>query len=312
MPHIPAIRLESLEKTFGKGKKAVRAVRGLDLTVETGQVFGFLGPNGAGKSTTIRMIMDLIRPTAGRIEIQGHSMTEDPKILRKVGALVEGARFYDHLSGRRNLEVLARTSGRYDPSEIQDLLEKGNMSDRADRPVKGYSTGMKQRLGVAAALLGRPELIILDEPTNGLDPAGIRDMRRFIRDLVDRDGLTVFLSSHLLSEVEHICDRVAIVRQGRIVRQGAVGELLDEQTHLRLRVTPLDRATEVLSALGPVERREDELILSAPREAAPEAVRRLVTAAVDVLEVTTTTRSLEELFLDLTSGDDPTPTEVAA
>lgn len=320
MTTLPAIRLEGLEKTFGKGTNAVRAVRGLDLTVDAGQVFGFLGPNGAGKSTTIRMVMQLIRPTAGRVALFGRWAQEDSRVLREVGALVEGARFYDHLSGRRNLEVLARTSGRFDRSEVEHLLARVGMADRAHRPVGGYSTGMKQRLGVAAALLGNPRLVILDEPTNGLDPAGIRDMRRFARQLVDRDGLTVFLSSHLLSEVEQICDRVAIVRHGQIVRQGTVDELVGGQSTLRLRVGQRARALEALGSHGLAAQDSNGeadgdpnlVTLDAAPEAAPEILRTLVAAGVDVLELTPTTRSLEELFLDLTVDGDETAEEPPA
>ena len=313
-----AIELVGLSKTFGTGKRAVPAVRGIDLCVERAQVYGFLGANGAGKSTTIRMIVDLVRPTTGSVRLFGRDVAADRTALRRVGALVEGALFYPHLTGRKNLEVLARTGGRYVPKEVTGLLERLDLSDRADRPVEGYSMGMKQRLGVAAALLGKPELLILDEPTNGLDPQGIRDMREFLRQLVDDEGLTVFLSSHLLVEVEQVCDRVAIVHQGELVREGSVEELLAGEGRLRLEVAPVARARALLAQRWPVEEPRDPpppegistatncestpsvLFVRAPAQATPEIVRRLAEAGVLVHGVERQRRSLEDFFFEAT------------
>ncbi|MFZ1398413.1 MAG: ABC transporter ATP-binding protein, partial [Candidatus Promineifilaceae bacterium] len=241
-----AIQLENVSKTFGRRRKRVEAVRHLSLEVAAGQVFGFLGPNGAGKSTTIRMMMDLIRPSTGTVLLYGRPVQNNPPLLQKVGALVEGAAFYDFLTGRKNLEVLARTRGCYDPQRVQTLLAQVGMADRADRKVSGYSTGMKQRLGLAAALLHDPDLVILDEPTNGLDPAGIQDVRLFVRDLVEKQGKTVFLSSHMLSEVEQVCDQVGIISNGRLVQTGNVADLLSSQAMIRLEVLPLARALGLL------------------------------------------------------------------
>lgn len=297
-----AIRLENLSKTFGRRKSRVQAVKDIHLEVQSGQVYGFLGPNGAGKSTTIRMIMDLIRPSDGEIFVYGRRVQKDHAVLQRVGALVEGALFYDFLTGRKNLEVLARTSGNYDPNRIQNLLEAVSMTDRADRFVKGYSTGMKQRLGLASALLHNPDLVILDEPTNGLDPAGIQEMRSFIRDLADKQGKTVFLSSHLLGEVEQVCDRVAIINEGEIVREGKVADLLAGQSELLVEVAPVELATAVLQHKWPVTPNGKNITVTASREQIPEIVQCLVANQVAVYEVHGQRQSLEQYFLEVTGS----------
>lgn len=295
-----AIRVENLSKTFGRRpKKRIQAVRNITLEIRAGQVYGFLGPNGAGKTTTIRMLLDLIRPTAGDAYIYGKHVRRDHAVLRRVGALVEGAAFYNFLTGRRNLEVLARTANHYDPRRIDALLEQVGLAQRAHQRVKGYSTGMKQRLGLAAALLSDPDLLILDEPTNGLDPGGMHEIREFIRRQADDHGKTVFLSSHLLGEVEHVCDRVAIINLGEIVREGAVADLLEGKSHLRVEASPLDRAAEVLREHWPVEKNTLWLTVSAAREDTPHVVRRLVEHDVDVFQVTSQRQTLEEYFLDV-------------
>ena len=301
MKEQPAIQLNNLRKTFGRRKRKVAAVRGIDLTVPAGLVYGFLGPNGAGKSTTIRMIMDLIRPSAGEALVYGRNVQKDHAILRRVGALVEGAAFYGFLTGRRNLEVLARTGGAYDARRIQTLLEQVGLADRADRLVKGYSTGMKQRLGLAAALLNDPDLVILDEPTNGLDPAGIQEMRGFIRDLADEQGKTVFLSSHLLGEVEQVCDRVAIINQGEIVSEGRVADLLAGQSSLLLDVGEVERATAVLQSRWQVSANGKWLAVMAGRTETPELVQLLVAQNVAIYEIRHQQQSLEQFFLDVTT-----------
>jgi ABC-2 type transport system ATP-binding protein len=295
-----AIRLENLTKTFGRRKNKVQAVKGINLEVQAGQVYGFLGPNGAGKSTTIRMMMDLIRPSAGDVLVYGRQVQKDHAVLQRVGALVEGAMFYDFLTGRKNLEVLARSSGFYDAKRIQTLLSEVSMVDRADRLVKGYSTGMKQRLGLAAALLHNPDLVILDEPTNGLDPAGIQEMRRFIRDLADTQGKTVFLSSHMLGEVEQVCDRVAIINQGEIVREGQVADLLAGQSELVIEVQPIEKATAVLQEKWQVSPNGKTITVVASREQTPDIVQCLVSNNVAVYEVRSQRQSLEQYFLEVT------------
>lgn len=303
MTQMPAIQLENVSKTFGRRKKRVEAVRQLSLEIAPGQVFGFLGPNGAGKSSTIRMMMDLIRPSAGNILLYGRPVKNNPPLLQKVGALVEGAAFYDFLTGRKNLEILARTRGCYDAARVQTLLAQVGLADRADHKVQGYSTGMKQRLGLASALLHDPDLVILDEPTNGLDPAGIQDVRLFIRDLVDKQGKTVFLSSHMLNEVEQVCDRVGIISNGRLVQTGNVAELLSTQAIIRLEVAPLERALGLLLPKWPTVANARWLEVQAPRDQAPEIVQQLVTAEVQIFQVVVRQQSLEALFLAATGGD---------
>jgi ABC-2 type transport system ATP-binding protein len=251
------------------------------------------------------MIMDLIRPSQGAVQIFGQNPRRKHTALRRVGALVEGAAFYNYLTGRRNLEVLARTGGSYDPRHIEALLEQVHLADRADRAVKGYSTGMKQRLGLAAALLGDPDLVILDEPTNGLDPSGIQEIRHFIRALAHEQGKTVFLSSHLLSEVEHICDRVAIIKQGMLVREGAVVDLLSTRSELIIEAEPLNQAVRALAGKWNVSTDGSMLKVEARREDAPTLVQRLVEAQVEVYQVRSQKQTLEEYFLIATEEETP-------
>jgi len=316
MPVPLAIRTEDLSKTFGRGSKSVPAVKHLNLEVEAGQVYGFLGPNGAGKTTTIRMLMDLIRPSGGNAKIFSRNV-RTPGTLRRVGALVEGPAFYGYLSARANLEVLARTAGDNRPDRIQMLLEQVGLAPRAKQPVSGYSMGMKQRLGIAAALLGDPDLVILDEPTNGLDPAGIQEMRAFIRDLVEKRGKTVFLSSHLLNEVEQVCDRVAIIHIGEMIREGPVAELLANATPtLRVQVSPAKKAEDVLKERWKVSREpptmegDSWLIVTASSQDSPKVVESLVAHGIQVHQVIARRQTLEEYFLAATRENDMEDPEV--
>lgn len=298
------IQFDNLSKTFGRGEKTVRAVRNMNLSISAGQVYGFLGPNGAGKSTTIRMLMDLIRPTSGSVTVFGKNTRANSKALTKVGALVEGANFYNHLNGIENLEVLAKTAGEYSRKRIEYLLSEVGLSDRANRDVGSYSTGMKQRLGIAAAMLNDPELLILDEPTNGLDPAGIQDMRGYFRSLVDNEGKTIFLSSHLLNEVEQICDRVAIIRQGEILREGIVSNLLSEGGgRLKIKASPHEEAKELLDKDWSVSLEENWLFVDAPEEASPKIVKFLVENKINVHQVVAERQSLEDYFMSVTGED---------
>lgn len=294
-----AIEFQNASKTFGKRRRQVEAVRDLSLQIAPGQVYGFLGPNGAGKSTSIRMLMDLVRPTAGLVKVFDRPVNADNAVLaEKVGALVEGATFYNYLTGRRNLEVLARTHATYDPKRVETLLNQVGMADRADRKVAGYSTGMKQRLGIAAALLHDPELVILDEPTNGLDPGGIQEIRAFIRELVDLHGKTVFLSSHMLGEVEQVCDRVAIIDQGQLIREGSVAELLTDDYLLRLDVEPAAAALQLLADYKPLQESDGQITISAVRSQTPQILRLLLEADINVYQVTEVRQRLEDVFLD--------------
>src|SRR5687768_16133208 len=278
----PVLELESLSKTYGRRGGGVRAVRDVSLSVGPGEVYGFLGPNGAGKSTTIRMLIGLIAPTSGEARLFGEDLRSNPAVLRRVGSLVDGGNFYPFLSGRRNLEVLARTQGE-GAERIDPLLEQVGLAKDSRRKVKGYSTGMRQRLGVAAALLGDPDMVILDEPVNGLDAAGIQEMRALIRSLAADHGKTVFLSSHLLHEEQQVCDRVAIIHKGELVRESTVAELLDQEgAGLRIEAAPVEAAETALASRWAVERSGEALIVAATRAEAPELVNRLVGAGIDL------------------------------
>ncbi len=298
----PVLELAGLSKTYGRSKGGVCAVRDVSLSVGAGEVYGFLGPNGAGKSTTIRMLLSLISPTAGEVRLFGSDLRRDVSVLRRVGSLVDGGAFYPFLSGRRNLEVLAKTHGG-GAHRIEPLLDQVGLADDAHRKVKGYSTGMRQRLGVAAALLNDPELIILDEPVNGLDAAGIQEMRTLIRRLAAEQGKTVFLSSHLLHEVQQVCDRVAIIDKGEIIREATIEDLLRQDLDLHIDAAPLDRAEAALSGSWPTSVEDGRLHVRAGREDAPEIVRRLVEAGVDLFGIAPEQRNLEQVFLALTQGE---------
>ncbi len=293
-----AIRFENLSKSFGR----IQAVKNLNLDIAAGQVYGFLGPNGAGKTTTIRMIAGLVHPTTGNIELFGKNPRREQAVLRRVGAVVEGASFYPFLSGRRNLEVMARTSGIYHRAtreRIESLLAQVGLSERANQRVRGYSLGMRQRLGLVATVLDNPDLLIFDEPTNGLDPEGMTEVRRFIRAQATEHGKTVFLSSHLLREVEQVCDRVAIINRGEIVREGKVSELLAEQSRLVIEASPLDAAQSALAERWPVSRENDALRVEAKREDIPDLVRMLVARNIDVYQVNIERQNLEAYFLNV-------------
>jgi ABC-2 type transport system ATP-binding protein len=244
-----ALAVRDLRKSYGSR----RALDGLDLTVPSGIVYGFLGPNGAGKTTTMRLLTGLLRADGGTIEILGRPYTRrDRHILFDVGALVENPSFYPYLSARANLRELAASGPSATRNRIEEVLELVGLRDRATEPVSRFSLGMKQRLGIAAALLNDPKLLLLDEPSNGLDPAGIAAMRDMLRHLASI-GKTVFVSSHLLSEVKQMVDMVGIIAGGRLVREGPMSELLSSEGVVRVRVRPTDvtRATEVLATLDP-------------------------------------------------------------
>ncbi len=290
------VQTDGLTKRYGD-RLAVDAV---SMTVRRGEVYGFLGPNGAGKTTTLRMMLGLIRPTAGTASVLGLPAGRS-EVTERVGALIEGPGFFPYLSGRDNLRVLARARG-LDSAVVEGALERVDLTDRGDDKYKRYSLGMKQRLGVAAALMGDPELIVLDEPPNGLDPAGMADMRALVVDLAG-GGQTVLLSSHLLAEVQEICDRVGVINDGRLLRESTVAEMRGGSS-LRVRATPEPEALAVAMRLAGddgVRRTPAGLALDLPADAAPHLVRELVAAGVDVLEVVPAERSLEEVFFEMTS-----------
>lgn len=277
------------------------AVDAVSLAVEPGEVYGFLGPNGAGKTTTLRMMLGLVRPTSGSVEILG-SRPGDPAVLREVGSLIEEPGFYPYLSGRDNLRVLARCNG-LDNQQVEEVLQQVELRDSGPGKFKTYSLGMKQRLGVAAALLGDPQLLILDEPTNGLDPAGMADMRNLIR-RVAGIGRTVLLSSHLLGEVQQICDRVGVISNGHLLKEGTVADLRGVSA-IRVVATPVEAAAQVLERLcgsGVVVRQQDgSLQLDVDTARSAEATAALVQAGIDVQEIRPIERTLEEVFLEMTS-----------
>lgn len=278
----------------------VLALDALDLRVRPGEVYGFLGPNGAGKTTTMRMLTGLIRPTSGSATVVGFP-AGTPQSLQRLGAMVEAPAFYPYLSGRDNLRVMARYCeiGR---ARIESVLKQVELADRAHHLFKTYSTGMKQRLGVAAALLKDPALLILDEPTSGLDPQGTVDMRALVRSIA-AEGRTVLLSSHLLSEVEQTCSRVGVIVKGRLVAEGTPDELRG-QGGLIVRASPPDKAKSLLEQLaaGQVRSVNGHFALTVDPAEAPKIVRRLVESGVEVSEMKEAERSLENVFLQLTGG----------
>ena len=292
------IETEALTKRYGE---AIVAVDALDLRVRRGEVYGFLGPNGAGKTTTLRMLLGLVRPTSGAATVLG-APPGTPDALGRIGAMVEAPGLYPYLSGRDNLRVLAGHAGA-PPERVGAVLAETGLSDRAGDRAGTYSMGMKQRLGVAAALLKDPELLILDEPTNGLDPAGMAEMRAFIRSLA-QGGRTVVLSSHLMGEVEQVCDRVGVIREGVLVAEGTVEELRGRAS-LRVRAEPIGEAARLVAGLPEVaEVATDGALLDvrADVDAAAGINRALVTAGIEVSEITQRRASLEDVFLELTAN----------
>ncbi len=320
----PIIRAQSLVKRFDRSARP--AVDHVDLTVRAGEIYGFLGPNGAGKTTTLRMLLGLVRPTSGTATVLGEP-AGSPAALARTGSMIEGPAFYPYLSGRDNLRVVARLAGvpgrgrrngtagvpgrgrrngtagvRTD--RIDSALATVDLTDRGGDRFSAYSLGMKQRLGVAAALLKDPEVVVLDEPTNGLDPAGMRDMRALVVEL-GRQGRTVILSSHLMAEVQEVCDRVAVIAKGRVVAEATVEDLRGG-TSLLVAAHPTDTATSILRDVAVVEdvRRDgaDLRIDVDPRHTAM-IVRTLVMSGVDVTQVRRDERQLEDVFFEITGRD---------
>ena len=311
MSDAPPVAARGLVKRYGN----IVAVDDVDLTVEPGDVFGYLGPNGAGKTTSLRMMLGLIRPTEGSVELFGRNpVREGVKALDGVAGFVEAPLFYPYLSARRNLRLVADYDGGAAKGRIDELLDLVDLLDRANDKVGGYSHGMRQRLGIAASLLRDPKLLLLDEPTTGLDPAGMRDMRALVRRLAG-EGITVLLSSHLLGEVEELCNRVAIIRKGKIVYEGTLRELLaTATTEYRLRTTEPERARMICLAQAGVENvrdEEGELRFQADEEAVAALSIALGQARIGVTLLAPETASLEDLFLGMTEGDAAQEEEVA-
>jgi ABC-2 type transport system ATP-binding protein len=296
------LRTLGLSKRFGD----IQAVDSLDLEVRAGEVFGFLGPNGSGKSTTVGMILGLIEPTAGSVELFDRDLASNPTIVRRrVGAIIEAPAFYPYLSGEDNLRAIALAAGGVPEERIRELLSLVGLSERASSPFGTYSLGMKQRLGIASTLLTDPELVILDEPTNGLDPAGQREVRALIPRLAG-EGRAVLLASHLLYEVEQVCDRAAIIRRGKLIQTGTIDELMGTDGYVDISINDPVRAARILRELpfvSHVTPNGGVLRVVTPREHAADLNRALVGEGLFAEEIVRHRASLEDAFLELT-GDE--------
>ena len=296
------VRTEHLTKHYGK----LVAVDDLNLEVHRGEVFGFLGPNGAGKSTTMSMMLGLIAPTSGNIEVFGLSVKNNlADILGKTGAVMESPGFYPYLSGWDNLKVFASISRQGTDDRIKEVLKLIDLADRAQDKFSGYSQGMKQRLAIACALLHDPEFIIFDEPTNGLDPAGMKEIRELMIKL-GQEGKTIFLNSHLLHEVEQVCNHVAIIKKGKVIASGAPNDLIKHGDTVQIRVTDIDKAVALLNEedwVSSITREGDLLILKAPAEKRTDISALLAKNGVFVSEMKARNESLESIFLELTEEE---------
>jgi ABC-2 type transport system ATP-binding protein len=298
-----ALETSGLGKTYGSGAGAVHSLQALDLSIPRGGVYGILGPNGAGKSTLLRLVLGLVKPSRGSFRLLGEATTSIG-VLRRVGAMIEAPSLYPFLTATDTLRAFAQMSGFSERGREAQVLERVGLTEAAHRRAKTFSMGMRQRLALAAALLHRPELLILDEPTNGLDPAGIQEMRVLIRDLVDKDGVTIILSSHLLDEVEKVCDHVAILDHGRLIAEGSVSDLVGGPNSkgdlFYLDVFPIEAA---LSILGPKGKRHgDGIAAEIDRQDVPALIRQLVAANVEVREARWLAPTLEEVFLSRTGA----------
>ncbi|KAB2954660.1 ABC transporter ATP-binding protein [Heliorestis acidaminivorans] len=296
------LSVQGLRKTIGKKE----IIHGIDFELHRGEVFGFLGPNGAGKTTTIRMLVGLIQPTAGTIEICGYDLKKNfTEAMENLGCIVENPELYPYLSGWENLQLFANMLPKIGIERMNEVVELVGLQQRINDKVQTYSLGMRQRLGIAQALLGRPKVLILDEPTNGLDPSGIREMRQFIRFLAEQEGLSVFVSSHLLSEIQLMCDRVAIISKGQVLQVGEVRELLGQQERLLWKLSPLEKGTAILEKHTEVTVTEEGQVITAYVDGHQTGlwIQQLVEAGVMVQEMNRQVPTLEDLFLHITGGE---------
>jgi ABC-2 type transport system ATP-binding protein len=277
----------------------------VNLQVWRGDIFGFLGQNGAGKSTTIRMLLGLVKPSAGSISVLGYDLPRQREsALRSVGAIVEGPAFYDYLTGLENLKLFTGLSGRVGDLRYKEVLRMVDLSGREHDKVRVYSHGMRQRLGLAQALLPSPEVLVLDEPTDGLDPQGIREVRQLLADLAQKQGLTIFLSSHLLHEVERICNRIGIINQGKLLYQGSVRELLLQEPEYKIRTDRIDEAFQFISTqlkLAVSRNGSEHLYLRVAESEIPAVNQSLVNQGFQVFELSRLASSLEDIYFRLTS-----------
>lgn len=295
------LSVQNLSKKIGKKE----IIKNINFELKEGEVFGFLGPNGAGKTTTIRMIVGLIKPTSGSIQICGYNVKKSfSKAMERLGCIVENPELYPYLTGWENLKFFARMLSDIDDTRIQEVVDLVGLKDRIHDKVKTYSLGMRQRLGIGQALLSRPKVLILDEPTNGLDPSGIREMRQFIRFLAKEEGLSVLVSSHLLSEIQLLCDRVSIILNGEIIHTESVQDLLAHQEKLIWRFSPMKKGIEILEKVSPsVKVSEDKVITPYLEEEVGTWSSMLFAANVEIKEMNRQIPSLESLFLELTGGE---------
>jgi ABC-2 type transport system ATP-binding protein len=306
---VAAIEIEGLCKTYRRKGGTTNAVDDLTLSVPEGGVFGFLGPNGSGKTTTIRCLLGLVAPTEGTVRILGRPIPDQlPAVMPSIGAIVEAPAMFPTMTGFENLRLLAAVDGIGD-QRVLEMLDQVGLAERSRDLVKRYSLGMRQRLGLAAALLKDPALVILDEPANGLDPAGLKEVRQLLRSLSE-EGRTVFVSSHLLSEVEHTCDAVAILNHGRCVAQGTVSEVMARATGsaaLVVTVDDLDAGNAALISAGlPTQRQNGSLRVEVPQSRAAEVTQTLAAQELWVTSLRAEEQSLEDLFLEITRDDNST------
>lgn len=298
------LKVENVSKVI-KGKVLVDNI---SFEVNQGEVFGFLGPNGAGKTTTIRMLVGLISPSKGKIEVAGYQVkTHFKEAMEEIGCIVENPELYGYLTGWENLIQFARMLHITDELKINEVVKLVKLDERIHEKVKNYSLGMKQRLGIAQALLGDPKLLILDEPTNGLDPAGIRELREFIHMLVKQHHISVFISSHLLSEIEMICDRVGIINKGKMVRVSTVKELVEEAAErVEWKVSPVSSAQELLTkdpAIQDVVQKDEVIQCRMSPEKIHDYIQLFINESIQVNGVRTMSVTLEDLFMEITGGE---------
>src|SRR5882757_9534671 len=291
---MPSMSLDAQNLTKIIGDRTI--VDDVSFSLRPGEVFGFLGPNGAGKTTTIRMLVGLIRPTAGAVTICGHDVRREfEKAMRCIGCIVENPDLYRFMTGRENLQHFARMLGA-DRAEIERVASLVSLAHRLDQRVGTYSLGMRQRLGIAQAMLGDPKLLILDEPANGLDPAGIREIRELLRRLASERQMSIFISTHLLAEIELTCDRVAIIHKGRILREGTVRELISSRREMELRVDDVARASAIVAEHNlPFHTDTDRIWIAIEEPDAPPLIAALVQSGVNVFHAQRRTQSLEEM-----------------
>lgn len=289
------IETRDLTKTYG----SVRALDGLTLSIPRGGVYGVLGPNGAGKSTLFRILLGLIRPTDGTASVLGGAVG-DVAAMRRMGSMIETPRFPPFLTARQVLQWLAQAHGMGPTAEVDHWISRVGLGEARDRKVRGFSVGMMQRLGVAAALMTRPDLVILDEPTSGMDPPGIQEMRALIRSLADDDGVTVVLASHQLLEVQRVCDRVSILNRGKLMREGLISELTSVGERFKLRVGSVEQALAVLGAKATTS--GDAVMVETARADGPGVIRALVEAGIDIHEARWIGTDLESVFFTETGA----------